>query len=298
MVEPADVQNRLQSVEQELAAAHATIRQLQQAEQHKAEALSSAQAQLLLYAADLHQAYTLERARTTELERTMLDLVVGMVNVVEARDTYTGGHSQRVTQYAQGLSRVLGWSNAQLQVLEMGGRLHDIGKIGIPDRILQKAGPLTAAEYREMQTHVVIGMRILDGVRSLAAALPYVSYHHEHYDGQGYPFGLAGAAIPVEGRLLAVADALDAITSARPYRAARPLEDGLQEILAHRGTQFDPEMVDALQVAYASGLLCPAPAADSEDPVGPACELKPAPPWVPVTGTSEWVRRLLISTSS
>jgi ribonuclease P protein subunit RPR2 len=285
-------------VEQELAAAQATIRHLQQAEQHKAEALNSAQAQLLLYATDLHQAYTLERARTTELERTMLDLVVGMVNVVEARDTYTGGHSQRVTQYALGLARVLGWPDAQLQVLEMGGRLHDIGKIGIPDRILQKTGPLTAAEYREMQTHVVIGMRILDGVRSLAAALPYVSYHHEHYDGRGYPFGLAGTAIPVEGRLLAVADALDAITSARPYRAPRPIDDGVQEILAHRGTQFDPEMVDALQVAYASGLLCPAPLPATDLNAGPASNLTPSAPWVPVTGTSEWVRRLLFSTSS
>jgi HD-GYP domain-containing protein (c-di-GMP phosphodiesterase class II) len=278
-------------LEQELATARATIQHWQQAEQRRAEALRSTEAQLLLYATDLHQAYTLERAHTSELERTMLDLVMSMVNVVEARDTYTGGHSQRVTEYALGLARVLGWSSAQLRTVEMGGRLHDIGKIGIPDRILQKPGPLTPAEYREMQAHVVIGIRILDGVRALAAALPYVSFHHERYDGTGYPFGLAGADIPLEGRLLAVADAFDAITSARPYRPARPADEGLREIQAHRGTQFDPEMVDALHDACAGGLLSPGGAEPPGPRPEPAGDGSPPAAWVPAMGSGEWSRR-------
>ncbi len=269
-----NIPDRLQDVEAELATAQTTIRQLQEAARLKAETLHSTEAQLLLYASDLHQAFTVERARTDELERAMVDLVMGMVNVMEARDTYTGGHSLRVMQYALGLGRALGWTRAQLQVLEMGARLHDIGKIGIPDAILQKPGPLNNAEYREMQTHVVIGMRILDGVHSLASALPYVAYHHEHYNGKGYPHGLAGMAIPEEGRLLAVADAFDAITSARPYRPSRPPEDGVREIQAHRGTQFDPEMVDALLVAHETGLLY-STTGEQVRTMGLACELGP-----------------------
>lgn len=253
--ESTDHAARLLYVEKELVIAQATIQQLQETAQHKAEALHSTEAQLLLYASDLHHAYSVERARTGELEQAIIDLVGGMVNVVEARDTYTGGHSLRVMQYALGIGQALGWTSDQLQILEMGARLHDIGKIGIPDSILQKPAPLNKAEYLEMQTHVVIGIRILDGIQSLASALPYVAYHHEHFNGQGYPFGLAGDAIPEEGRLLAVADAFDAITSARPYRLARPAEDGVREILAHRSTQFDPVMVDALLLAHKTGLL-------------------------------------------
>jgi putative nucleotidyltransferase with HDIG domain len=219
----------------------------------ESEAHTTEHDQLLLYAADLQEAYRRERERTVAVEQATLDLVHSLVHVVEARDPGTVAHTLRVAHYARRMGEVLGWSAARVAILEVGAWLHDIGKIGISDSILRKPGPLTADEYTEMKTHVAIGLRILSGIESLAGALLYVAYHHERYDGTGYPFGLAGTAIPLEGRLLAVIDAFDAMTSDRPYREACSQDAALTEILRHRGTQFDPEMVAAFQVAYAAG---------------------------------------------
>ena len=175
------------------------------------------------------------------------------------------GHSLRVMQYAMGIARALGWTSDQLQVLEMGARLHDIGKIGIPDSILQKPAPLDKAEYLEMQTHVVIGIRILEGIQSLAIALPYVAYHHEHFNGQGYPFGLSGSAIPEEGRLLAVADAFDAITSARPYRPPAPPKTACARSWRTAAPSSTPVMVDAMLLAHETGVALCRPERTSTD---------------------------------
>lgn len=246
---------RVQQLESELAAAHETIRRLRQSAQEAEQTVQRTQAQMLMYATDLHQMYMQEHGRMAELEGAVLDLLMGLVHIVEARDPYTGSHTARVARYARAIATVLGWNEDQLATLELGAQLHDVGKIGIADEILRKPGPLTREEYREMQTHVAIGLRILGGVRVLGSIMPFVAYHHERIDGKGYPFGLAGPAIPLEGRLLAVADAFDAITSERPYRAARSLSVGLAELDAHRGTQFDPEMVEALKIAHEARLL-------------------------------------------
>ena len=197
---------RVQGLENELIAAHETIRRLRQQAQEAEQTVQRTQEQMMLYAADLHQMYVQERGRMADLEGAVLDLLMGLVHIVEARDPYTGSHTARVARYARAIATVLGWNEDQLATLELGAQLHDVGKIGIADEILRKPGPLTRAEYRAMQTHVVIGLRILGGVRVLGSIMPFVAYHHERVDGKGYPFGLAGAAIPLEGRLLAVAE--------------------------------------------------------------------------------------------
>ncbi len=198
----------------------------------------------------------LENARLyTELRRSFNDVVRIIANAVEARDPYTAGHTSRVTDIALETARELGWSQDQLDTLEGGALLHDIGKIGIRDLILRKPGGLTDDEYAEMKQHPIVGAQMLEGVAALRPMLPYVLYHQERYDGKGYPFGLAGKEIPMEGRLLAVVDTFDAMTSNRPYRQGLAIETALDEIRRNRGTQFDPDVVDALMRVYAKGKL-------------------------------------------
>jgi len=153
------------------------------------------------------------------------------------------------------IARELGWSRQQIEILEIGALIHDIGKIGMPDRILHKPEDLTPEEYTQMKQHPIVGAQMLKGVEGLKEVLPYILYHQERYDGQGYPFGLAGQAIPIEGRLLAVADTFDAMTSNRPYRDGLAIEHAIAEIQNYRGTQFDPEIVDALLSVYRKGIL-------------------------------------------
>jgi HD-GYP domain-containing protein (c-di-GMP phosphodiesterase class II) len=209
------------------------------------------------YAGGLFPEYRSAQTGATPVHRAVLDLVAVLCQVIEARDPDTGGHSNRVAHYAQGMAQVLSWTPTQLATLKMGAQLHDIGKIGIADSLLNKPGRLSASEYQQMQLHVTLGLQILAGVPVLEPVLPYVAYHHERYDGTGYPFGLAGAAIPVEGRLLAVADSFDAMTSARPYQAARTPAEGLAELHRQAGKQFDPAMVVAFETAYTTGLIDP-----------------------------------------
>lgn len=192
-------------------------------------------------------AIMLENARLySDLKQAFLDTVRVIANAVEARDPYTAGHTGRVTHIAVEIARELGWSREQLEYLEIGALLHDIGKIGVADTILRKPQELTPDEYIAMQQHPIVGVQMLKGVSVLRPALPYILYHHERYDGTGYPFGLRGQEIPIEGRLLTVADTFDAMTSNRPYRQALSHDQALAEIMRHRGTQFDPEIVDAL----------------------------------------------------
>lgn len=209
-----------------------------------------------LTALAIQSGIALENAQLySELRRAFTDTVSIIANAVEARDPYTAGHTSRVTAIALEMARELGWSREQIENLQIGALLHDIGKIGIADEILRKPDSLTPNEYNEMQQHPVVGAQMLKGVNVLRPALPYILYHQERYDGQGYPFGLRGDAIPIEGRLLTVADTFDAMTSNRPYRQALTYEEAIAEITQHRGTQFDPQMVDALLSVYAHGRL-------------------------------------------
>ncbi|HEY6327813.1 MAG TPA: HD domain-containing phosphohydrolase, partial [Blastocatellia bacterium] len=168
-----------------------------------------------------------------------------LAGVLETRDIETRGHSDRVVAYTLRIGTELGLSHKDLISLEQGALLHDIGKIGIPDGILLKAGPLTEEEWERMREHVKYGLQILDGIDFLSGARHIVGEHHERYDGSGYPNRLRGDAIHLHSRIFAVADAYDAITSDRPYRAAQPYASARAEIMANSGRHFDPKIVKA-----------------------------------------------------
>jgi len=172
---------------------------------------------------------------------------------LEARDPYLRGHSARVTSIAEGLARRLGWRGERLDALRLGGSLHDVGKIAINADVLCKPGPLTDEELAQIRTHPVAGARLIDGVADLRPALPYVLHHHERWDGTGYPHGLAGEEIPVEARLLGVADAFDAMTSERAYRPALSVDQALAELQRCAGSQFDPELAGTFVDGWRSG---------------------------------------------
>jgi hypothetical protein len=169
-----------------------------------------------------------------------------LAQAIEARDSGTGGHVQRVTVLAQALLEVVDPELATDEHLSFGFLLHDVGKIGVPDAILRKAGPLEPHEKRIMDTHPEIGHGIVGRAGFSPLVSEIVLTHHERWDGLGYPRGLKGEEIPLATRIFSIADALDAMTSDRPYRRGMPLEDAVAEVVRHRGTQFDPRAVDAL----------------------------------------------------
>ncbi len=187
----------------------------------------------------------IERALLLEnLEETYLSTISALANAVEARDKYTHDHTERTFITGEAIAKELGWSEDRIKALRMGAMLHDIGKIGVPDAILNKPGPLTDEEFEIMKTHPLLGAKIVENIPFLKPALSYILYHHERYDGKGYPYGLKGEEIPIEGRLLSVIDTVDAITSDRPYRKGRSIEVAIEELKAHSGTQFDPKIVN------------------------------------------------------
>jgi putative nucleotidyltransferase with HDIG domain len=172
---------------------------------------------------------------------------------LEARDPYLRGHSARVTSFAESLARLFGWAGERLEVLRLGGSLHDVGKISINASVLRKAGPLTEEERDQIRRHPVTGARLVECFEDFQAALPYVLHHHERWDGSGYPHGLHGDTIPFEARLLGVVDAFDAMTSRRAYRPALSIEQALGELRRCAGSQFDPELALAFVDGWASG---------------------------------------------
>jgi len=207
---------------------------------------SAVDEQLILYARDLRQLLEVERGQRILLQKAYRQTVGALASALESKDTGTRAHSQRVQRYAIELTRAVAPALAEDEGVEYGFLLHDVGKIGIPDRILQKPAPLNVAEERLMKTHTVLGEQMLGGVAVLRGeGLRIVRHHHERWDGRGYPDGLAGADIPAGARIFALADALDAMTSDRPYRKARPWELARAEVLAEAGHQFDPEVVEA-----------------------------------------------------
>ncbi|HEV8633639.1 MAG TPA: HD-GYP domain-containing protein [Chloroflexota bacterium] len=222
--------------------------------------------QALHYARDVNRLYTAERARARELEAALAELreahdaVVGaLVGLLDMRDQETEGHCQRVAALSVAVGRALGLDASELGELHRGALLHDIGKVGVPDAILRKAGPLTRAEWTEMRRHPELGHRILRAIPSLARAAEVVLQHHERYNGRGYPAGLRGEGIALGARIFAVADAFDAMTSARPYRPALDRAAALAEVARQRGRQFDPAVVDAfLAVVGERGAASPA----------------------------------------
>jgi putative nucleotidyltransferase with HDIG domain len=183
------------------------------------------------------------------LVREMEDLSEGAMTAlarsVDAKSSWTAGHSERVTTVALAIARQLGVSEAELKLLHRGGLLHDIGKIGIPSALLNKPGPLTHEERRIVESHVTVGERILEPIRAFGDILPLVRSHHERFDGSGYPDGLAGTEIHRLARVMAVADVFDALSSDRPYRSAFSTTRTVAVIRDGRGVHYDPEIVDA-----------------------------------------------------
>jgi response regulator RpfG family c-di-GMP phosphodiesterase len=206
-----------------------------------------AEEEVLLYAKDLRHLLEIERGQRELLQTSYLETVTALASALESKDTGTRAHSQRVERYACELLAAIDPKKLEEDPgIAYGFLLHDVGKIGIPDQILQKPGPLTRGERRRMQTHTVLGEQMLGGVAVLqGAGLRIVRSHHERWDGKGYPDGLGGREIPLGARIFAVADALDAMTSHRPYRRAMSWKTASAEILAQSGKQFDPEIVVA-----------------------------------------------------
>jgi len=191
--------------------------------------------------------------------RVFIHTAIALATAIDARDTYTHGHTERVTRYSvaiadelEAIPEALAYKNFK-ETLHIAALLHDVGKIGIPDAILNKKSKLTKKEFEKIKEHPVIGATILTPIKELGDVVPEIKYHQERFDGKGYPEGLKGSEIPLIARIIAVCDAFDAMTSNRPYRQKKVTEDAIEEIKRNSGTQFDPIAVSAFLLAYEKG---------------------------------------------
>ena len=192
------------------------------------------------------------------LDEAYLQFTQSMAQALDARDHYTAGHSSRVGLYALRIAQALNLPDREQAIVEVGATLHDIGKIGIPDQVLQKAGRLTDEEFRLIQKHPVLGKRILEGVAKFQDYLAIVELHHENHDGSGYPWGLQGETIPLGARIVHVVDAFDAMTTSRPYREAMSTDRALSILKKNAGSQFDPRIVQVfLDLVHADPSILP-----------------------------------------
>lgn len=205
-----------------------------------------------------------------EIERLLLDTIRAIAATIDAKDGYTHRHSERVAVLSALIAAEMGMSEGEQQTAQLAALVHDLGKIAVPDSILNKPGQLTKDEFEEMKKHPVHGARILANIQSpsITAVLPGVQYHHERWDGSGYPEGLRGDGIPLLGRLLGVADFLDAMTSARAYRPGIGVDEAIELIRKGAGTHFDPAIVNALVRLHERGDLLPALNAESVADIG------------------------------
>jgi putative nucleotidyltransferase with HDIG domain len=201
------------------------------------------------------------RERTKELEESYERLkeanrqaLFGLAEAIEAKDAYTKGHCGRVAGYSLALASELGYGDDALETLEFGAFLHDIGKIGVKDHVLLKPGPLDDAEWKHMREHPVMGYEIAKEIAMLNPIMPAVRNHHERWDGHGYPDGLAGESIPVSARLVAIADAYDALATDRPYKTALPLDECEMILRKNAGKMFDPELVEVFCIRHIGAL--------------------------------------------
>lgn len=196
-------------------------------------------------------AIAIENARLyDELRETFYATIHALAETIEKRDPYTAGHTKRVMNYSLAIGRMIGLSKKEIEDLKLSAILHDIGKIGIRDDVLLKNDKLTSDEFKKIMMHTVYGAEILNHIRQLKSVVPGVKYHHEKYDGSGYPDGLKGSDVPIIARIIAVADTFDAMTTDRPYRKGLSFDTAFEELKKHAGTQFDPEVVNAFFKAY------------------------------------------------
>jgi HD-GYP domain-containing protein (c-di-GMP phosphodiesterase class II) len=179
-----------------------------------------------------------------DVHSLMMGIIRSLTSAIDAKDAYTSGHSERVAMLSRTLAREAGLPEADIERIYMAGLLHDVGKIGVPEAVLQKTGRLTPEEFEQMKKHPAVGAHILADLKQVADIVPGVLHHHERFDGKGYPMGLSGENIPLMGRIICLADCFDAMTSNRTYRKALPLEVALAEIRRCGGTQFDPKLTE------------------------------------------------------
>ncbi|MGE5579876.1 MAG: HD-GYP domain-containing protein [Bacillota bacterium] len=199
---------------------------------------------ILFYLPIMVSKYSLDKYM--ELRSAYREMASALSNAIDARDSYTRGHSERVSEYAAQLAAALKLPEDQIDTIRYVGLLHDVGKVGIRDAIMKKQGTFTLDEYEEMKNHANLGADMLAGLKFLGKGQDWVRYHHERWDGHGFPKGLSGEEIPIEARILACADSFDAMTTDRPYKAKMDLDAARRELLRCSGTQFDPKVVDAM----------------------------------------------------
>ena len=182
-------------------------------------------------------------------------VLAALSQAIEARDPYTRGHSERVSLLAQAVARRLGWTSSRLGAVKIGALLHDVGKLNLDDAVLRKPGPLDEREFKEIKRHPLAGARLIRGIESLRPALPYILFHHERWDGSGYPTGRSREQSPLGARIVAVVDAFDAMISMRPYRRPLSVRRAVEEVADGAGTQFDPGVVRAFIGLWSEGEL-------------------------------------------
>lgn len=223
--------------------------------------------QLIVFARELGELYRAERSRSAELQQVLESLqesylatMKSLAQVIEAKDRTTRGHLDRTQAYGLALARRIDAGLVASPTLGYGFFLHDIGKVGVPEHILCKQGPLSGDEWDVMRRHPLVGAQIVTPIAFLSEAVELIRHHHERFDGDGYPDGLAGADIPLGARVFSVADSFDAMTSDRPYRGSIGVERALAELHGGAGSQFDPEIVKVFVQMIEDG-----PAADDED---------------------------------
>ncbi len=196
-----------------------------------------------------------QQLRLAQVKESYESSLIMLANAIDLRDRYTRGHVERVTAYSLSLASALEWSQNGMEHLRFGAILHDIGKIHIRESTLRKTGPLTPEEWEEMRQHPIIGAEMIKDIPFLAPAVPGVRYHHEHWDGSGYPYELKGEQIPMIARIITVADTFDAITTNRTYRAGQELTAAYEEITMWSGVHFDPNIVTAFERTWETGEL-------------------------------------------
>ena len=199
----------------------------------------AAELQSLRYAEDVRRLYR-------QLQRAICQSLLGLANALEAKDPYTRGHSERVAWYCAAMARHMGMSEQEVERVHLSGIIHDVGKIGIPETVLRKRGPLDTAEWALMHNHPIIGAQIVAPFEFFGGGALVIRHHHERWNGTGYPDGLAGAAIPLGARIVAVADVFDALTSDRPYRGALSRDVALAHLIGEAGRTLDADVVAAL----------------------------------------------------
>ncbi|OGI01897.1 MAG: hypothetical protein A2104_08180 [Candidatus Melainabacteria bacterium GWF2_32_7] len=196
-------------------------------------------------ALDVHQLNNDNKELAIDLKELFSGTIAAITGALDAKDSFTFGRSKRVTYYALQTGKYLGLSDSELSELELAGLLHDIGMIGVPERVINKPGTLSSEEYDAIKQHVIHGVKILEEIKQFEAVINTIKFHHERYDGNGYPFGLKNDEIPVSAKIISVADTYDAMTSDRAYRKGLSHESAIAELKKGVGAQFDPDIVNA-----------------------------------------------------